>query len=113
MIIAMLYPHETVDAGGERPELTGTLMPGQRHDRDPSASSVPVAWISLGRRFESCRGHSAAGHRRTGKRDSRSTPRLPHAFVRSEPVQRGRRSYSRRLARHVDVRVMETRSCPR
>ncbi|MDQ4030922.1 MAG: hypothetical protein M3332_01090, partial [Actinomycetota bacterium] len=26
----MLYPHETADAGGERPELTGTLMPGQR-----------------------------------------------------------------------------------
>jgi hypothetical protein len=56
MIIAMLYPHETADAGGERPELTGTLTPGQRHDRDPSASSVPVTWISLGRRFESCRG---------------------------------------------------------
>lgn len=38
-----------------------------------------------------------------GEHSSRSTPRLPRAFVRSEPVQRGRCCGSRRLARHVDV----------
>jgi hypothetical protein len=48
VITAVLYPQETGGTDGERPDLIGTPGPGQRHDRNPSASSGTMAWLSLG-----------------------------------------------------------------
>jgi hypothetical protein len=68
----MLHPQETVDADGERPELTGTHGLVSGTTGIPSASSGTVVWISLGRGFESC---TAPNH------DTARPPRGPRSVA--------------------------------
>jgi hypothetical protein len=92
VITAVLYPQETGGTDGERPDLIGTPGPGQRHDRNPSASSGTMAWLSLGpqvqvlRRPEPRHCAALAGPCSVAVRsDGQQQPRMRRRSRRDEP----------------------------